>query len=421
MRLDSSLKADGKLVADARLRTFDTKRGWQLGTLAPALVLAICAIVVARSWQNIASDGTSAISIDFAVFWSAAKLAYAGNPLAAFDTEQLILIHGMRGDMWMPWLYPPSFLVAIVPLGAFSFPVAWLIFLGLSVLAMLAAVRPFTGGITPVWIGLTFAPAMLPALVIGQNSILWIAGLLAALAALRNDRQIMAGVLIGFLTLKPQLGVLIPVALLACFAWRTIAAAIMTTVFLVAVSTLIMGVEYWTAMNDLAQRHFGLVREVAAENNLMISLYSVLAGLGIPEPWALAAQWIVTGLAAATVAVAWYSPRVDFDLRAATLLLAIMISSPYFWHYESAILAPAALFLFRAGVLTTNRPGYVLGILMWLGAAPATLVILMTDITALSVRFTFAPIALTACLTCFFAVIHRLRIPNLPEFNNEVT
>ncbi|WP_424833383.1 glycosyltransferase family 87 protein [Ruegeria sp.] len=420
MSPNSQPELEAKTAADARLRVFDTKRGWQLGTLVPVLVVAVCAVWVAQNWQNIIEDGARAAEIDFTVFWAAAKLAYSGDPLAAFNPDTLVLVHGIYEGKWMPWLYPPGFLIALIPLGAFSFPIAWIIFISVSLLAMLAAIRQFAGGVTPVWIGFSVAPAMLPALIIGQTSVLWIACLLAALASLRSGRPIMAGVLIGFLTLKPQLGILIPVALLACFAWRTIAAAAVTTLILAAVSTLIMGAEYWVQMKELAEVHVEVIREASIENHLMVSLFSILLGMGVSEVWAFSMQWCATGLAAITVALAWYSPRVDFDLRAATLLLAIMVSSPYFWYYESAVLAPAALFLLRAGVLKTSGLGSVLAALMWLGAVPATLFIILSDIRVVSVRFTLAPVAFAACLVCLFAVIQRLRSPELPEFKNEV-
>ncbi|KIC44095.1 hypothetical protein RA28_14010 [Ruegeria sp. ANG-S4] len=401
----------GQSAADARLRIFDSRRGWQLGALVPAFFVIVVIIWVGNSWREIVTGDHDALAIDFTVFWSAAKLAFAGDPVAAFDPDNLAAVHGVQGDFWMPWLYPPGFMLAILPLGAFSFPVAWVIFIGLSSLAMLAAVRPFAGGVTPVWIGFGFAPATFPALIVGQTSVLWIACLLAALAALRGGRPVMAGVLIGFLTLKPQLGLLIPVALLACFAWRTVVSAAVTTILLAAISTFIMGVDYWIEMNSLAQHHFERIRDAAIETHKMTSVYSVLAGIGFPEPWALSAQWTTTALAAATIAVAWSNPKIEFDLRAATLLLGIMVSSPYFWHYETAILAPASLFLLRAGVLTESRFGLLLAALMWLGLAPAIAILLLTDISFLSVRFFFAPVALAAIVVCVTALVRRIRSP----------
>ncbi|MEX0276636.1 MAG: glycosyltransferase family 87 protein [Ruegeria sp.] len=401
----------GLSAADARLRIFDSRRGWQLGALVPAFFVIVVIIWFGYGWWAIANSEHDAMAIDFTVFWSAAKLAFAGDPVAAFDPDNLAVVHGVQGDVWMPWLYPPGFMLAILPLGAFSFPVALLIFVVLSGLAMLAAVRPFAGGVTPVWIGFAFAPAAFPALVVGQTSVLWIACLLAALAALRGGRPIMAGVLIGFLTLKPQLGLLIPVALLACFAWRTVVSAAVTTILLAAISTFIMGVDYWIEMNSLAQHHFERVRDAASETHLMTSVYSVLAGIGFPEPSALAAQWMTTALAAVIIAIAWSSPKIEFDLRAATLLLGIMVSSPYFWHYETAILAPTSLFLLRAGVLTESRFGLLLAALMWLGVAPAMAILLLTDIRSLPVRFMFAPVALAAIVFCVTAIVRRIRSP----------
>ncbi len=408
-------------TADARLQVFDCKRGWQIAVLVPALFLAVIVIWLDRSWHDVVSNDKTAASIDFTVFWASAKLGFAGDPIAAFDPENLKAVHGVHGDVWMPWLYPPGFMMLILPLGAFSFHVAWMIFLALSVAAMLAAVRPFSGGVTPVWLAFALSPAMFPALAIGQNTILWVACLIAALASLRADRPIMAGVLIGLLTLKPQLGIMIPIALLACGAWRTIIAATVTTILLILIPTAIMGIEYWHALQKLAQHHTGLVRVAAESNHLMTSLHSVLFGLGAPEPVALALQWTVAAMAAVFVAITWRSPKIGFDLKAATLLLAISISAPYFWHYETLLIALAALFLIRAGVLTQNRYGYALAALMWFGVAPMNALLLLTDVDALSVRYTYAPVAIAACATCVVAVLNKLRTHNTFELKQEAT
>ena len=89
----------------------------------------------------------------------------------------------------------------------------------------------------------------------------------------------------------------------------------------------------------------------------------------------------------------------SFDLRAALLLSAIPLASPYLWHYESAFLAPAALFLIRAGVITLDKPAMViLGLAMWLSLGPSALILLKTG-EAEVFRLVFLPIALAAFLT----------------------
>ena len=57
----------------------------------------------------------------------------------------------------------------------------------------------------------------------------------------------LAGILFGLLTYKPHLGVVVPFALLALGAWRTIAAATVTAILLIAASVAMFGLDAWRA------------------------------------------------------------------------------------------------------------------------------------------------------------------------------
>ena len=387
-------------TADTRLAIFDSRRGRQLGVLGAVMTLMLCAILILREMVEIAETDVISVSVDFYVFWAAAKLALQGLPLEAFDTARITEMAQVTHDGWMPWAYPPGFLVLVTPLGLLPFAPAWAAFSATSVIALALATRPFTDGRFPVLCAAALAPAMLPCLLVGQTSLLWLAGLMAALACLRDDRPVLAGLFIGLLTLKPQLGLLIPFALIGAGQWRAILSAAVTTVALAALPTLIFGTAYWPEMLAMLETHGNTVRGAIADLSLMISAYSALAYLGVPEPVALFVQWGLAGACAIVVLLVWRRPDVSFDLRAALLLSAIPLASPYLWHYESAFLAPAALFLIRAGVITLDRPAMViLGLAMWLSLGPSALILLKTG-EAEVFRLVFLPIALAAVLTC---------------------
>ena len=133
------------------------------------------------------------VSVDFYVFWAAAKLALQGLPLDAFDVTRIAEMAAVTHDDWMPWAYPPGFLLLVMPLGLLPFAPAWAVFMAVSCAALLLATRPFAAGRTQVLLGAALAPAILPCLLVGQTTILWLAGLMAALAALRAERPILAG------------------------------------------------------------------------------------------------------------------------------------------------------------------------------------------------------------------------------------
>jgi len=356
------------LAADARLQILAGKPARLVIVLGVSLTLFFGILIVATAFILTSEDGMRTLDSDFRVFWGAARLALAGEPLSTFDLVRLEAEYNVVTEDWMPWLYPPGYLYLVAPFGLMSYAVAFLMMTLISVTAMAFAARPFVAGIAPVGAAMALAPAYMPALIIGQNSLIWLAVLLAALGAMRSGRAVLAGVLIGCLTLKPQLGVMIPFALLASGQWRTIFAAAGTTVALVAVPTLVVGVGYWplllTRMSEHADQMFRLLDELP----LTVGPFYLASQLGLTSAAALTLQWGISAVAALSVVLFWRSGRIGFDAKVALLLIAVLLSAPYLWYYEAALMPAIGLFMLRAGILTT-RPGH-LGLLglLWIGA-----------------------------------------------------
>ncbi|MCU0911091.1 MAG: DUF2029 domain-containing protein [Rhodobacteraceae bacterium] len=359
---------DAILAGDARLTAFAGLRGWQFGIFGAALTLLVVGGMLATAVLQTSADGPKALPIDFRVFWAAGQLFVGGEPLAVLDNARLGATHNVDPEDWMPWLYPPGFLLFVAPFGLLSFPLALFLWTTLSVGLAAWAFRPFVAGVMPLWLGLSLAPTFLPSLLIGQTSLFWLAGVLAALAALRGERWVLAGIFIGCLTLKPQLGLIIPVALLAVGAWRTIFAATATTLVLAVLPTLAVGPEFWAGLQENVVTHGRFVVERIDNLRLMIGPLSLLAGLGMAPEAALKVQWVLSVMAAVTVFAVWRSPRAGFDVKAAVLLAGSLLSSPYLWYYEGAFLAAIALFLFRAGMLRVRFPDMAILLLLWLGS-----------------------------------------------------
>src|SRR6266446_2298489 len=83
------------------------------------MVVAIFAIVVVvwvgRSLPDLVDPRGKPIGCDFMAFWSAARLALAGQPEAAFDATAIAAIQHeavpFLPNIWIPWPYPPTFLL----------------------------------------------------------------------------------------------------------------------------------------------------------------------------------------------------------------------------------------------------------------------------------------------------------------------
>ncbi len=326
--------------------------------LAAAVMTVVYLAFVAQMIAEIAAPGFGgeAIRFDFTAFWAAAKLALAGEPEAAFDPERLhaamALPPGLPpGDLL--WLYPPGWHMAVAPLGALPFPAAYIVYSAVTLAAFAAAVRPLAAPL-PGGVPLTLAaPAVLTALILGNNSLLWTAGMVGALAAMAGGRTggraALAGLLIALLTLKPQLGLLVPVALAAGGHWRVALWAALGTVAVVTVSTAAMGAGYWQHFFATLEGMSVTMASELVRFERMMTWYALARVGGAPHDLALPVQLAISLAAAAAIAWVWKRPRAGLDIKAAALLAAIPVTTPYAYHYEMTLTLGAALFLARDG------------------------------------------------------------------------
>lgn len=369
-----------------------------------------------KSWE-IAGDHASidARRIDFIAFWAAAKLALAGEAHAAFDPVTLSVAAGLGGDVPgnLLWLYPPGFLALVTPLGALPLWAAWCVFTLASAACLALAVRvpakPLPGG----WRLVVASPAVLiGALAIGQNSVLWTASLIAALSALRQGRPALAGLFIALLTLKPQLGLLIPVALLASREWRALGWAAVFAALICAAATLPFGLAYWqsfgVALADAMARLDGGSMPVSR----LVTVYGFVRALGLEHATAIWSQWAASLALATAVGWAWSRPAIGPDLRAALLCAAIPLATPYAFYYEMPLTLAAAVFLVRDGFGKSPSECLWMGIL-WLGPitplyAPMLHVPALTD----NVSLIATPMIVVTTALCLVRAWRRAATPS---------
>lgn len=326
-----------------------------------------------KSWELSSGDPTlESRRIDFIAFWAAARLALAGRPLAAFDPAALAEAAGVDAGTVenLRWLYPPAFHALIAPLGLLPYWAAWVAFAIVSAAALALAAdgpaRPLPGG----WRLVVVSPVtLIGCLAIGQTSLLWTAGLMAALWAIRQERRVAAGAWIALLTIKPQLGILVPVALLAARNWRTFAAASAIAAVVILGPTALFGVEYW--------RHFladldGTVARMERGYVLdrLVSTYGFLRAAGADHAPALAAQLMATVMLGAAVAWTWSRTALGTDLKFAVLCAAIPLATPYAYYYEMVLTLAAGVFLVRDG-FGRGLLAKAWLFLIWLGPVPS--------------------------------------------------
>jgi hypothetical protein len=198
----------------------------------------------------------------------------------------------------------------------------------------------------------------------GQNSFLSAALMAGGLLALPR-RPVLAGIAFGALCYKPQLGLMIPVALVAGREWRALAAAAATVLLACAAVTLLYGAGVWGAFLAMGRHQVSN----AIDNGVVslagrVDLRGAASFLGLGGDVALAV-WLAA-LVAAGVTVAWLWRRGALETRNAGLAAAVLVATPFALFYDLVMASLAAAWLVRAGRRDGFLPGESLafGVLM---------------------------------------------------------
>lgn len=254
---------------------------------------------------------------------------------------------------YRPFLYPPFWLMLLLPLGLLAVDKATAAFFVVT-----AGASAFESRRDPwVWLAMATSPAAVHTIVSGQATFLSVALAYGGLRLL-DRAPALAGILLGLLAYKPQICLLIPVALIAAKQWRALIWAVLTGAVLVLASLAVFGLQTWLDFIEMtratsSERMHGYVVEVLI--NFMITPYASALNIGLPRS---AASLLQLGSAALAVAATWYAFRHFRDgmARTAVLLSATFLVSPYLLNYDLLLLMPAALVLYRRGAKTGFRP-----------------------------------------------------------------
>jgi alpha-1,2-mannosyltransferase len=250
---------------------------------------------LAQSFSGVVLEPTGfQIGRDFLNTWMGGRAAFAGGPAAWFDfTTYNEAVRQVTGHPDLPplfWSYPPQILLFVWPFGLLPYLPAYVLWcVGGLALYVWAAIA---GGVDRRHaVFLAVAPAVAVTLFFGQNGFLTAALLIGGLANLER-RPIVAGLLFGLLTFKPQFVLLLPVLLVMTGRWRAVAAAVATTAVLVVATSLWFGFDVWVAyvQKVVPQQHWLLT---AAGNHgwpIVSSAFVNARLIGLPDGWAWAAQ-----------------------------------------------------------------------------------------------------------------------------------
>ncbi|MGE4482908.1 glycosyltransferase family 87 protein [Acidocella sp.] len=224
---------------------------------------------------------------DFGVFWPAGILARAGAFSVLYDHARFGVIaasmlntHGYIEH----FLYPPTMLplmggISFLPFEQAAF--VWM-FGQLLLAAILLRVARFSW---PVILAALFSPAALFGTEIGQIGVICGACLVCGLVLANRNRQAAGGLLLGILAMKPQVGILVPFALMVRRQWRGLLFFVLAALGLCLLATAWFGTAPWRAF--LAEDH----AEIATMLNRPFDPHTY-------QGWGVSSFWMARGFGA---------------------------------------------------------------------------------------------------------------------------
>lgn len=334
---------------------------------------------------------------DFANYWTGGRLALMGQASELYNvaTYNEVLRAWFSPDIrMMNFSYPPTALLMLAAFGALPYFAALTLWTaaGSAGFAAAALGQRWRSTGWPLAAALALAPVLWANIVFGQMG-LWLAVLLVGALRALPTRPFLAGALLGLLTIKPQLGLLLPLVLLATGAWRAITAAVVTTLVMAALSLVLFGAEPWRAyVTETLPFQWQFVERMNGFYRFqMITPYTTLHFLGVSTQAALACQLVVsTVIAAVTLLIV--RGGAPWALKCAAVTFGSVLVVPYMLAYDLAAPYAALVWHLIDDHPAEDRPRLVFTGVLW--SLPLAL--------AIAVQIAGIPLLPVALLAGFF-------------------
>jgi alpha-1,2-mannosyltransferase len=393
-------------LRDGHWLTRERIRLWALAALA-ASVIGFIFLVVTSDGRN--DYQGRPLGTDFSNVYAAGRYVLDGEPAAAFDwPAQHARERQMFGEQtpFYGWHYPPYFLFIAGLLALMPYALALAVWQGATLLLYLGTISLIFRAVPttaremegPLWILLALAfPAVFVNIGHGHNGFLTAALIGTGLLTL-DRRPILSGILFGLMAYKPQFGVLVPLVLAATGRWRAFLAAGATVAALTLATVIAFGPEVWRAFFASAHLTRVEVLELGGTGwHKIQSIFSIVRMWGGGIPLAYAAQGTLTVALAGALVWLWRSAAAD-PLKAAALIVASLLATPYSLDYDFVALAPAIAFLAADGMTRGFSP--------WQKSALA-FVWFMPMIARTVAEQSLVPLGVPAMLLVFVVILKR--------------
>jgi hypothetical protein len=278
---------------------------------------------------------------DFLNFYHYGLAAWLDNPSAYYDVDfyqlQLSMFFGGHDYTFQQWSYPPHYMLLGAPFAFLNYYVALALFLAISIgLYWYFVIQEFpeTAHQKAMW----FTPLFFLFALCGQFSAI-IAVIFVVIFKQIDKRPILTGCLIALLTIKPQIGLLIPLFLIMTGRWKVFISASMATIAFLGLSILIHGLEPWITYIEVG---------APAQSRVLLNLPEITAGImptafvdfknaGLSFTSASIIHGCMAIMALAAMIIVCQKTQDKF-LQYAIFLCATFLLTPYLMMYDMLIM-----------------------------------------------------------------------------------
>ena len=369
--------------------------------LALAIYVTLAVLWVGLS-RNLIDPAGKPLGADFINFYAASDLALHGRLAEAYDIDRMAaaeqaIVPAAEGQV-VPWQYPPTFALLILPLALLPYSVAFVLFMGATLALYLWLIHAILPDRRALLAALAFTGMLANALG-GQNGFLS-AALLGGGLILLESRPLAAGVLLGLLTYKPHLGLLVPFILAAGGYWRTIGAAVLSALLFALLAWLAFGSASWQGFWEHLAVAGDYLRSGVLPWDKMASVFAAARLLGAGLTLASGLQAIVALAVAAVCIQAWWHGG-SLERRAALGVAGTTLVVPALYDYDLVLLAIPIAILAADGLRFGWMPGLrTLLVIAWL-----------TPMVGSSLaRYAHLPLMPLVLLALFWACWRRLKL-----------
>ncbi len=375
------------------------------------IIFACVALFYCFSFHRNFTDRGYVIGSDFINYWTAARLTLSHNMMILFDidtyhqAQEKLLGHTIYNVY--TWSYPLPLIFFIIWLGFLSYPVglaAWLVLTYIPYAFAVAARRPQAWGLAAL---LALSPASFENIDCGQNGFLSGAFMIGGLRLLEK-RPIWAGILFGCLSYKPQICILIPVALIAGRYWRALISTALTAGTLLGLSVLVFGLDAWQAYFEKIMPHMQSVLEIDPEASVKFIrmmptgfMSARIMGASLSTAYMISGAMMMVSILAVVYA---FKHCRNIDLRNALMLTAVFTASPYIFNYDMPILYGGIVSFVAA--IGSQLKARDLALLSFLWFSPMLILILNNHHIPHYERTPIVPLAIAALLAIQLRAIY---------------